>query len=208
MAIAVPLAAASKIAASRNYVCADGSLISFNEAAYGTSMVWNGREVRLAPKAAFSGFAYAGGGLKLRGRGKEGAKTLVISGRGADVACNAVPAVATPGVAAGIVTAAPALALPRGAILLVEVRDTARADAPAPVLGQVKLVPFVARTPIHWWLRYDAGRAGPPARPGLSARITDAKGKLLWISDTFTPLPVGEKGSFAPAEIRVVAVRR
>jgi putative lipoprotein len=207
LVLATPAGAASKIAASGRYVCDDGSLATFIEAAYGPSMVWDGREVRLAPRAVFSGFGYRGDGLSLRGRGKEGNKTLVISGRGADVTCNAVPAVATPGVAAGTVVAKLPLVLPKGATVLVQLRDAARADAPAPLLGQVQIRPAAGQVPLHWWLRYDAKRAGPPARPALSARITDASGKLIWINDTFTPLPVALAG-FAEAVIMVVPVRR
>jgi hypothetical protein len=47
-----------------------------------------------------------------------------------------------------------------------------------------------------------------PARPALSARITDAQGRLIWISDTFTPLPLASKSGFAEAVIKVVPVRR
>jgi len=206
--VTAPAEAASKIAASGRYVCDDGSMATFTEAPYGPSMVWDGREVRLAPKAVFSGFAYAGGGLTLRGRGKEGDKTLLLSGRGADVTCSAVPAVATPGVAAGVVTATPKLMLPKGARLTVQLRDTARADAPAPLLGQVVVTPREGLQPLHWWLRYDAKRMAAPARPALSARITDAQGRLIWISDTFTPLPLASKSGFAEAVIKVVPVRR
>lgn len=208
LAAASPLAAGSKIAASGRYVCDDGSSVRFIEAPYGTSMVRDGREVPLAPRAVFSGFAYGGGGLTLRGRGKEGDKTLVISGKGADISCNAVPAVATPGVAVGMVTTTPPLALPKGATLLIQLRDAARADAPAPLIGEVKLIPRQMRSPVHWWLRYDARRAQPPARPALSARVTDAQGQLIWISDTFTPLPVAAKPGFAEATIRLVPVQR
>jgi putative lipoprotein len=205
---AAPAEAASKIAASGRYVCDDGSLAAFTEAPYGPSMRWDGREVRLAPRAVFSGFGYRGDGLTLRGRGKEGDKTLVISGAGADVTCNAVPAVATPGVAAGIVTARLPMTLPKGAMVLVQLRDTARADAPAPLLGEVKIRPRAGRAPIHWWLRYDAKRAVRPAQPALSARITDAEGRLIWVSDTFTPLPVAPKPGFAEGVISVVPVKR
>ena len=190
LVLPAPVMAASKIAASGRYICDDGSMIRFTEAPYGTSMVRQGRaEVRLSPRATFAGFDYRGGGLALRGRGKEGAKTLVITGDGAPIRCNAVPAVPTPGVAVGTVQAQRSLVLPKGAQVTVQLRDTARADAAAPLLAQAVVVPHGPMVPIHWWLRYDAGRMAPPVRPALSARITDAAGKLIGISDTFTPLP-------------------
>ncbi len=207
LALLVPAVAAAKLAASGRYVCDDGSVAVFTEAPYGTSLRWHGREVMLAPQAVLWGFAYKGGGLKLRGRGDDGEETLEISGGGgATVTCNEVPVLSTPGVAAGTVVARQPLMLPKGAVVQVEVRDTARADAPAPLLGQVKLRPRAGQAPLHWWLRYDARHAAAPAQPALSVRITDAKGKLIWISDTFTPLPMAKDG-FHETAIAVVPVR-
>lgn len=201
--------AANRIAASGRYVCDDGSAVVFTEAAYGTTMRRNGRTVQLSRQAAFSGFSYSGGGLSLHGEGVEGVKTLTIDGvAGGRLACQAVPATAAPGVAAGVVIARSPLGLPPGAVLTIEVRDTARADATAPLLGQARFRPRGHEAPLHWWLHYDAKRAAHPARPALSARITDPAGKLLWISDTFTPVPVGPLDSFADAEIWLVPVRR
>ena len=208
LGLAVPAAAAPMLAASGRYFCDDGSAVAFTQAAYGTSMVRNGREVRLAPRAVFRGFSYKGEGLSLRGRGVEGKKTLSVEGAGLKINCNAVPSVATPGVAAGTIAPKRPMRLPPGAVLTVAVRDTARADAAAPLLGQVRVKAGDRRLPLHWWLRYDAARAVHPARPALSARITDAAGKLLWTSDTVTPVPAGTKNSFAEAEIRIVPVVR
>jgi putative lipoprotein len=206
LALLVPAVASAKLAASGRYVCDDGSVAAFTEAPYGPSLRWHGREVMLAPRAVLWGFAYRGGGLELRGRGDDGAETQEISGAGATVTCNEVPVLPSPGVAAGTVVARQPLMLPEGAVVQVEVRDTARADAPAPLLGQVKLRPRAGQAPLHWWLRYDAPRAAPPARPALSVRITDLAGKLIWISDTFTPLPMTRDG-FHETAIAVVPVR-
>nr|WP_310523669.1 YbaY family lipoprotein [Polymorphobacter sp.] len=198
-----------KVAASGRYVCADGSEAAMSEQAYGTMLRHGGREVQLSRKAAWSGFSYAGDGVALRGRGEEGAKTLTITATGqTPLECRAVPAVATPGVATGTVTYLARVALPKGAVVAVELRDTALADAKAPLLARTELRPRGNQVPLHWRLDYDARRAVHPARPSLSARITDAAGKLLWISDTFTPVAVGAEGAHAEAEIRVVPVRR
>lgn len=204
LAFAVPAAAASKIAASGRYFCDDGSAVTFTQAAYGTSMMRDGREVPLAPRAAFRGFSYKGGGLSLRGRGVEGKKTLTVDGAELKIACNALPSIATPGVAAGTIAATLAMRLPPGAVLTVAVRDTARTDTAAPLLGQVRMKVGTARQPLHWWLRYDAVRGVQPARPTLSAWITDTAGNLLWTSDTLMPVPAGTTENFAQAEISMV----
>jgi putative lipoprotein len=203
--VSEPALAAAKLAASGRYVCDDGREVVFTEAAYGTVFKREGREIMVGRRAAFGGFAYAGSGVSLRGRGAEGNKTLTINGLGPVINCKAVPAVATPGVAAGTVISKVAMTLPAGAVLTVELRDAARADAAAPLLGRVQVTPRGTPVPMHWWLAYDAKRTAHPARPALSARITDAAGKLIWVSDTFTPLPVAGR-EFAPAEIGVVPV--
>lgn len=203
---AAPASAASKITGSGRYFCDDGSAVSFAQAAYGTSMVRDGREVRLKPRAAFSGFSYTGEELSLRGRGAPGNKTLSITGPGLNLMCQAIPSSATPGITAGTIAPKSPMRLPPDAILTVAVRDAARADAAAPLLGQTKIRVGDRRLPLHWWLRYDAKRAASPARAALSARITNGNGQLLWTSDTFTPVPVGAQHSFAEAIIRVVPV--
>ncbi len=209
LAVPVPAAAEYRFAASGRYICADGSLAAIAEQPYGTILTHKGREVPLSHGLAWSGFVYSGGGLKLRGRGVEGAKTLEITQSGAPpLACKAAPPTATPGVATGTVTYPARIALPLGVVVSVELRDTARADGAAPLLARTEIRPRGNQVPFHWRLDYDARRAAHPARPSLSARITDAKGQLLWISDTFTPIPVGAEASHADAEIRLVPVRQ
>jgi uncharacterized lipoprotein YbaY len=61
--------------------------------------------------------------------------------------------------------------------------------------------------PFWWRLDYDPKKTAHPARPALSARINDAAGRLIWISDTFTPLPVSATSAHAEAEIVLVPVR-
>lgn len=199
-----PAGAAFKIAASGRYVCADGSLAVISEQPYGTILRHRGRDVPLSRRWAFSGFAYAGDDTRLRGHGKEGAKTLMITTAGAAVSCHAVPAAATPGVATGTLSYRARIALRADAIVAVELRDTARADAAAPLLARTVLRPRGNQVPLYWRLTFDPRRIAHPARPSLSARITDAGGRLLWISDTFTPVPVTTNGSHAEAEIRLV----
>ncbi|WP_426166720.1 YbaY family lipoprotein [Sandarakinorhabdus sp. DWP1-3-1] len=203
-----PAVADYRVAASGRYICGDGSIAAIVEQPYGSFLEHRGREVALSRRLALSGFRYSGGGLDLRGSGLEGAKTLTISGGGRrSLSCRAVPATATPGVATGIVTYPARVALPAGAILVVELRDTARADAAAPLLARTRIRPDGNQVPLHWRLDFDPRRAQPPARLSLSARISDGAGRLMWISDTFTPVPVGAHNEHAAAEIRLVPVR-
>lgn len=208
LGVAEPATAAAKIASSGRYFCDDGSSVKFIEAPYGPSMVRNGREVRLAPRAVFRGFSYKGEGLSVRGHGAEGNRTLFVEGKGLKINCSALPSMATPGVAAGTISPKlPMLLLP-GAVLSVDVRDTAHADATVKVLGQVKLKIANHTQPLHWWLRYDPRRATHPARPALSARITDAAGKLLWTSNGLTPIPAGTSERFIESTIVIVPAGR
>lgn len=206
--VSAPAAADYRLAASGRYICGDGSLAVIVEQPYGSFLQHRGREVALSRRLALSGFRYSGGDLDLRGKGVEGAKTLTISG-GCDplLSCKAVPAVATPGVTTGTVTYPARIALPPDAVLVVELRDTARADAVAPLLARTQIRLRGNQVPLHWRLDFDARRAQPPARPSLSARITDRAGRLAWTSDTFTPVPVGADNEHAAAEIRLVQVR-
>lgn len=179
------------------------------ERAYGPSLRHLGRDVRLSRRPTFTGFAYRGDGVSVRGRGEEGSKTLKITRDGKPkLECRAVPGLATPGVATGTIVYPQRVALPKGAMARIELRDTARADAAAPVLGSAEVRTRGNQVPLHWWLAYDARRVRHPARPGLSARVFDAEGRLIWVSDTFTPLPVGAGQSHADAEIRLVPAAR
>lgn len=208
LCLATPATSASKIAASGRYFCNDGSVIVFTETHYGPIMERDGRSVRLAPRAVFRGFSYKGGEFSVRGRGAEGNQTVSVKAAGLDINCNALPAVAAPGTAAGTIVSIKPMQLPTGAILTVSVHDYARAGSERVVLGQVQVKVDGRRSPLHWWLRYDSDRAKYPAQPALSAQITDHAGRLLWKSTTFTPVPVGGPNTFAQANIKVMPVRR
>jgi putative lipoprotein len=114
---------------------------------------------------------------------------------------------ATAGIATGTVAARVRMALPPGALVTVELRDVSRADAPAPLLARTVLKPRGNQLPLWWRLDYVPVKAKAPAQAGLSARITDAAGHLIWISDTFTPLPVSAASAHAEAQILVLPVR-
>lgn len=201
-------AANPHMAASNRYVCADGSLAEIEILAIGPTLQWQGRSTRMSAVATLWGFKFRGDGISVRGTGKVGYRTMRISARGAKpLDCRSVPPMAVAGVATGNVTAKQRIALSPGAVLTIELRDTARADAAAPLLARTKVTPRGNQMPFWWRLDYDPKKAVQPARPALSARITDKAGKLIWISDTFTPLPVSATSMHAEAEIVVVPVR-
>jgi putative lipoprotein len=196
------------LAASGRYVCADGSLASIDFPATGPELEWRGRSVRMAAVASFGGFRFRGDDISISGGGTVGYRTLKINQRGAkSLACRSIPPQATAGIATGAVTWRQRIAMPAGMTVTVELRDTARADAPAPLLARTVLVTRGNQAPLWWRLDYDRKKLGPMARPALSARIADGKGQLRWISDTFTPLPVSGSDDHPEAEIVVVPVR-
>lgn len=207
MITASPAVANWRIAASGRYTCPDGSEAVMVQQPYGVSLKRLGREIALKRSPTWSGFAYAGEGIKVRGRGAEGAKTLRLEqpDRG-PMECKAVPAVATPGVATGTVTSLLRMALPPDAILRVELRDTALADAAVPLLAATEMRIGGNQLPLHWRLDYKPAAITSRSRPALSARVV-ADDRLVMISDTFTPLPVPSGRAHPEAEIRLVAVR-
>ena len=154
------------------------------------------------------GFAFAATASASRGSGRVGYRTLKIDARGQPaLSCLSVPPSATHGIATGQVTSRLRAALPAGSQVTVELRDAARADAAAPLLARTVLKTRGNQMPLWWRLDFPEAKLGPPARPALSARIIDARGRLIWVSDTFTPLPVSATSTHAEAEIVVVPVR-
>lgn len=204
---AEPSVANWRIAASGRYTCPDGSEAVLVQQPFGVSLRRLGREIALTRRPTWSGFAYAGENVNLIGRGQEGAKTLRLEQRGRPaISCSAVPAVATRGVATGTVLAMSRMAMPSGAVVRVELRDAARADAAAPLLAATEIRPAGNQMPLHWRLDYQPAAVNPRSRAALSARVT-VDGRLVMISDTFTPLPVASGSAHPEAEIRLVPVR-
>ncbi len=96
------------------------------------------------------------------------------------------------------------IALPPDAQVKVTLADVGRADAPAIVIAQSEFPSEGRQVPIPFSLTFDPARIAPRGTYAVSARITDASGTLLWITDTRVPLP-------APGEtvdLRLVSARR
>lgn len=96
------------------------------------------------------------------------------------------------------------IALPPDARVKVTLADVARADAPATVIAETESGSGGRQVPLPFSLTYDPARLTATGTYAVSARITDASGKLLWITDTRTLLP--PPGT--PLDLRLVAVQR
>jgi len=89
----------------------------------------------------------------------------------------------------GTVTYRQRIALPSDARLKVTISDVSRMDAPARVIAEVEMKTEGRQVPIPFTLDYDPARIVRAGNYAVSARITDASGKLLWITDTHFNLP-------------------
>lgn len=81
------------------------------------------------------------------------------------------------------------IALPPEARLKVTLSDVSRMDVAAPVIAQIEIETAGRQVPIPFALDYDPVRIAPGGSYAVAARITDASGKLLWITDTRVNLP-------------------
>lgn len=81
------------------------------------------------------------------------------------------------------------IALPPDARLIVRINDVSRMDAPAPVIAETEIATQGKQVPLAFSLRYDPARIAARGRYGVSARILDGGGRLIWITDTHADLP-------------------
>lgn len=95
------------------------------------------------------------------------------------------------------------IALPQDARLKVTIADVGRADAPAQVIAETEIETAGRQVPIPFTLDYDPTQIAPRGSYAVSARITDASGALLWITDTRFNLPAPGM----PANLMLVQVR-
>jgi putative lipoprotein len=93
------------------------------------------------------------------------------------------------------------IALPPGAVLEVELRDTSRADAPATVLATAR-VEAAGQVPIPFALRYDPAAIDPGRIYTVAARLS-VGGAVRWRSDRVHRVLTGGAGS--TVEILLVA---
>jgi uncharacterized lipoprotein YbaY len=117
--------------------------------------------------------------------------------------CSRVPAAPVAGTVWGTITKLDRMALPPGARAKVLLVDGARMDAPAIELGSTLIATMGNQVPLHFLVTYDPVRTAAPARPLLQARIEDADGKLLYITDSANPVPNAEPAP-SPIELKLV----
>ncbi len=86
----------------------------------------------------------------------------------------------------GTVTYQVRSALPPDAVTIVRLQNISRADASAEILAETRLVG--GQVPIPYELVYDPAAIIDNNTYSVSARIEDAQGNLLFISDTVTPV--------------------
>lgn len=104
----------------------------------------------------------------------------------------------------GIVTYPQRIALLEDAVVTVQVEDTSLADAPTNVIGE-QIISTPEQVPVPYDVCYDPAKIDQRFSYSMRVRITDSKGKLLWINDTHTPVITnGNPGE--NVEVRVIQV--
>ena len=102
----------------------------------------------------------------------------------------------------GTVTHLPRIALPPDAVVVVRLLDVSRADAPSTPLAESR-VEAPGQVPIPFSLGYDPSQIQPRRRYVVRAEILDARGALLWTTDTAYPVLTNGAPS-SGIEVRVV----
>jgi hypothetical protein len=200
MLAATSVEAASRIAESGRYICADGGSLIFDRRGYGPVLLRDGRQVRLVQRWVFNGFRFVGEGMDLRGRGTEGAKTVTLrDGGGPEILCRAVPAGRSPGIVTGQLVA-PAIAIPADGRVQVMLHS---ARSPGQLLGHVEILPSGRSWPLAYWLSYPAAVVDGQ----LTARVLDRAGRPLARTATPTSLPRRSDGRHASADLTLAPLR-
>jgi uncharacterized lipoprotein YbaY/heat shock protein HslJ len=91
----------------------------------------------------------------------------------------------------GLVNSLQEVTLPADAILTVQLQDVSLQDAPAVILGEQVIQASGQQLPILFMVVYDPTVIQQNRSYSMMARITDAAGNLLFISDTNIPVITG-----------------
>lgn len=136
-----------------------------------------------------------------------GDRAILIRPHHKPVRCDREPDAPIVGTLWGSIDKRDRSALPAGSKAKVLLVDVARADAPAVEIGSTEILTAGNQTPLQFFLRYDPNRIVPAAgRYALQARISDPKGRLLYVTDTHVPL-FAEGLAQAALEVTVVPVK-
>ena len=87
----------------------------------------------------------------------------------------------------GTVTYRERIALPDSAVVYVRIEDISKADAAAQIVGE-QVITNPGQVPIAFEVEYDPTEIQENHTYNLRVRIEDENGKLLFISDTHTPV--------------------
>ena len=88
----------------------------------------------------------------------------------------------------GTVTYRERIALPSNATITVKIQDVSLADAPAKVIGEITYPADGKQVPIPYEVKYNPEDIQDNHTYSMLVRIEDSAGKLLFISDTHTPV--------------------
>ena len=88
----------------------------------------------------------------------------------------------------GTITYDQRTALPADATIQVQIQDVSLADAPAEVIGDITMPADGKQVPIPYEVKYNPDEIQDNHSYSMSVRIEDSRGKLLFISDTHTPV--------------------
>jgi heat shock protein HslJ len=88
----------------------------------------------------------------------------------------------------GVVIYRQRIALPEDAVVQVQLRDVSLMDVASQLLGEEVIQTNGRQVPIPYRVAYDPGEIDERNTYSMSARIEDGAGKLLFISDTVTPV--------------------
>ena len=189
--------------AAQEFVCEDGQLVTLEHDKPAGIMrgVRAGELFTLQEQVGFTPSRFV-----------NGSDSLVIDGdvaklrRGRAIArqtCNRIPAERVAGTVWGTLTKLDRMGLPAGTRAKVLLVDGARMDAPAVELGSTLIKTTGNQVPLHFLVRYDPARTASPAHPLLQARIENAKGELMYITDTAKPIP-NDGPAPSPIELKLV----
>jgi len=88
----------------------------------------------------------------------------------------------------GTVTYRERIALPSDATIQVQIQDVSLADAPAQVIGDITIPADGKQVPIPYEVKYNLDEIQDNHTYSMLVRIEDSGEKLLFISDTHTPV--------------------
>lgn len=203
---APPTLAKSAVEVKVQYVCANGRAVEvlFRNSTHLAVIENEGQEIILYQSPVADGFRYIGGNLDIRGKGEN----LVFKRKSdVEVACVVKPVSAVPGTITGTTAYSTRNALPNGTVVNVELRDVSRADAPAPLIAATRIVTTGNQVPLSWLIKYDPAKIDPAMTYAVTARFTDAAGKLVYTNDTQVPV-LTHGGPVDDVEIPVVPVSK